>query len=279
VISVVVPVRDGMPWLAEQLEALAAQACNGEWEVVVADNGSTDDGAALARERAARDPRFRFVDASARGGPAAARNIGVQEARGELLAFCDADDVVQPGWLGGCETALVRADVVAGYFDFSSLNARASATPQPAATRQLGFLPGGLGANLAVRREAFEDVGGFAEELRIGEDIDLCWRLQLQGYRFALASQAVVAKRDLTDREGVFRHGLAFGRSGPELYRRHRAEGARPDLVGAARSWLWLLLHVPEALRQGPARNGWVHAAGVRIGRLQASARLRVFFP
>jgi glycosyltransferase involved in cell wall biosynthesis len=279
VISVVLPVRDGMPWLGEQLEALAGQECEAEWEVVVADNGSTDDGPALVREWAAQNPRLRLIDASERPGPAAARNIGVQSARGELVAFCDADDVVAPAWLAGCATTLDRADVVAGSFDFGSLNGRGPSTPQPAATRQLGFLPGGLGANLAVRRNAFEAVGGFAEELRIGEDIDLCWRLQLRGYRFAHAPEAVVAKRDHPETGRVFRHGLAFGRSAPELYLRHRAEGARPDLLGAARSWLWLLVHLPDVVREGAARNTWVHAAGMRIGRLQASARLRVFFP
>ena len=86
--------------------------------------------------------------------------------------------------------------MVAGVFDFWSLNGRPGAPLQPAATQQLGFLPAGLGANLAVRRSAFDEVGGFAEELHVGEDIDLCWRLQLRGFRFAVATDAVVAKRE-----------------------------------------------------------------------------------
>ena len=123
-ITVVVPVRDAMPWLPAQLEALAAQEGDLEWEVVVADNGSTDSSVEVAREWSARNPRFRVVDASARLGPGAARNIGVDAARGTLLAFCDADDLVSPGWLAGMAAALERADVVAGVFDFCSLNGR-----------------------------------------------------------------------------------------------------------------------------------------------------------
>jgi GT2 family glycosyltransferase len=279
VISVVVPVYDAMPWLVDQLAALAGQSCATEWEVVVADNGSTDDSPTIAREFATEHPAFRVVDASARRGPGAARNTGVGAARGDCIAFCDADDVVQEGWLEGLVAALDRAEVVAGAFDFRSLNGGGPAVPRPASTSQFGFLPGGLGANLAVRRAAFEEVGGFDEDLRVGEDIDLCWRLQLAGGRFAVASDAVVSKRDQPGPDGVFRHGLTYGRSVPVLYRRHRAAGARPDLAGALRSWVWLVLHLPQVARTGPARRQWVHAAGVRVGRLLGSIDQRVFFP
>jgi GT2 family glycosyltransferase len=114
--------------------------------------------------------------------------------------------------------------------------------------RQLGFLPAGLGANLAIRRAAFEAVGGFTEELLIGEDIDLCWRLQLQGYRFVIDFGALVSKRERQETMQVFRQAAKYGLSGPALYRRHRATGARRNLVGAAKSWLWLT----DSERQSP---------------------------
>jgi hypothetical protein len=109
------------------------------------------------------------IDASARAGPAAARNAGVDAAQGQFVAFCDADDVVRPGWLSAYVTALADADVVAGYFDLHSLNDGVDGELGPAATSQLGFLPAGLAANLAVRREAFTAVGGFAETLFVGD--------------------------------------------------------------------------------------------------------------
>ena len=71
-------------------------------------------------------------------------------------------------------------------------------------------------------------MGGFDEELSVGEDIDLCWRLQLAGFRFALESGAVVFKREPTGFGEVFRQAFAYGRCGPVLYRRYRAVGARP---------------------------------------------------
>jgi glycosyltransferase involved in cell wall biosynthesis len=277
-ISVVLPVRDGMPWLDAQLEALTAQECDMPWEIVVADNGSSDTSLSVALSWAARNDHIRVVDASSIVGPGAARNAGVHAAQGDLLAFCDADDVVQPGWLGAITAALIEADVVAGSFDMASLNGIRTEELSPAATSQLGFLPAGLAANLAVRRPAFDAVGGFSEELFVGEDIDLCWRLQLHGYRFSLVPAAVVAKREPAGLGILFRRALAYGRCGPELYRRYRRNGARRDLVGSAKSWAWLVVALP-GLGRTDVRRRWVRAAGVRLGRLVGSVREHVFFP
>jgi GT2 family glycosyltransferase len=273
-----VPVRDGLPWLDDQLAALATQQCDEPWEVVVADNGSRDASVALARDWASRCSAIRVIDASTKAGPAAARNVGVDEARGQLLAFCDADDVVRPGWLQAWVTALASADVVAGVFDLHSLNGVVAGDLAPAATSQLGFLPAGLAANLAVHRNAFVAVGGFDETRFVGEDIDLCWRLQLAGYRFAISDTAVVARRERSDLRGVFARALAYGRCGPDLYRRYRAQGARRDFAGSARSWVWLIVSLPR-LGRADIRQQWVRAAGVRLGRLSGSLRERVLFP
>ena len=277
-ISVVVPVLDGLPWLEEQLAALCAQECPQPWEIVVADNGSTDGTVEAARSWVEHCANLRVVDASARAGPAAARNIGAQAAAGELLAFCDADDVVRPDWLGSIARCLAEADVVGGEFDMASLNGGWPAVPAPPATWQMGFLPAGLSSNLGVRRSAFEEAGGFSEDLRVGEDVDLCWRLQLAGRRFALAPGAVVAKREDERLGRVFRRALAYGRSGPLLYRRYRAAGARRQLWAAARSMGWLLVAVVR-LRDPRVRRSWARAAGMRLGRLVGSIEQGVFFP
>ncbi len=277
-ISVIVPVRDGGPWFAEQLSAIASQQCPEPWEVVVADNGSSDGSAEVARRWAEAHSGFHVVDASARRGPSAARNAGAAAASGDKLAFCDADDVVQPGWLAGCAAALGDADVVAGHLDLWSLNGGPPAPAQAASTRQLGFLPAALGANLAVRRSAFDAVGGFDEELTTGEDIDLSWRLQLAGFRFAEAPSAVVAKRDRSRFDEVFRNARTYGRCGPVLFRRYRSEGARRDLTGALRAWVWLVVALPTLFRP-ERRTAWARAAAIRIGRLEGSVSERVFFP
>jgi glycosyltransferase involved in cell wall biosynthesis len=277
-VSVVVPVRNGMPWVEHQLRALAAQQIEVDWEVVVADNGSDDGTRSFVQGWSERYPRIHLVDASARRGAGAARNIGVRAARGRLLAFCDADDVVRPGWLASMSAALADADLVAGVFDFSALDGDPKSIPVPAATRQLGFLPFALGANLAVRRDVFEAEHGFCEELSPEEDVDLCWRLQLAGYRFAVAADATVEKRERTGVRPMFQAAWSYGRCGPRLYGRYRADGMRRDLRGAAKAWVWLVVASP-GLVNPPRRRQWVRTFGIRAGRLAGSVHQRVFFP
>jgi GT2 family glycosyltransferase len=277
-VSVVVPVLNGMPWVEHQLRALAAQQLAVDWEVVVADNGSDDGTRSCVMRWSERYPRIHLVDASARRGEAAAKNTGVRSAHGRFLAFCDADDVVRPGWLASMLAALADTDLVAGIFDFSALDGGPKSVPVPAATRQLGFLPFGLGANLAVRREVFEAVHGFCEELPTEDDVDLCWRLQLAGYRFAVTADAVVEKRERSGVKPMFRAALGYGRCGPRLYGRYRADGMRRDLRGAAKAWIWLVVASP-GLVIPTRRRQWVRTFGIRAGRLAGSVRLRVFFP
>jgi glycosyltransferase involved in cell wall biosynthesis len=277
-ISVIVPVLDTMPWLEEQLRALAAQECDEEWEVVLADNGSIDGSAEFCDAWAAARPGFHFVDASGARGTPGARNAGVLAASGDLLAFCDADDVVQAGWIAGCAAALQDADVIGGGFDLWTLNGTPPAPVTAVSVGQLGFLPAGIGANLAMRRSAFEAVGGFSEDVQPGEDIDLCWRLQLEGFRFAIATDAVVSRRSRSGLGNIYRQAVSYGRCGPALYRRYRVHGARPDVRGALKSWAWLVCSLPW-LFQRTRRIEWARAVGTRLGRISGSLSERTFFP
>jgi CDP-glycerol glycerophosphotransferase len=93
-ISIVVPFYNNADVLADCLTSIAAQTFT-DLEVVMVDDGSTDGGARIARDQAAADPRFRLVQ-TPNGGPGKARNIGIEHARGEYLAFVDGDDMLPP---------------------------------------------------------------------------------------------------------------------------------------------------------------------------------------
>ncbi len=93
-ISVVVPFYNNADVLGDCLASIAAQTFR-DLEVIMVDDGSTDGGAGVARARAAADPRFTLVRVP-NGGPGKARNVGVERAAGEFLAFADGDDMLPP---------------------------------------------------------------------------------------------------------------------------------------------------------------------------------------
>ncbi|QXJ23757.1 bifunctional glycosyltransferase family 2 protein/CDP-glycerol:glycerophosphate glycerophosphotransferase [Actinomadura graeca] len=92
-LSVVVPFHNTEDYFQECLESLAGQTFR-DLEVVMVDDGSTDNGAVIAKDACGRDPRFRLITRD-NEGPGPARNAGVREATGTYLAFADADDVVE----------------------------------------------------------------------------------------------------------------------------------------------------------------------------------------
>lgn len=129
---------------------------------------------------------------------------------------------------------------------------------------------------MAVRRHAFEHVGGFDEEFAVGEDVDLCWRLQLAGYRSRLG-EGVISRREALRLRALFRRSIQFGRCGPALYERHRDAGLRAEPVAALVSWLYLIATIPK-LFDSTFRRSWVRLVGWRVGRLLESCRRRVIF-
>lgn len=94
-VSVIMPCRNAAATLGAALDSLAAQSRT-DWEVLVIDDGSQDDSAALAARRAALDPRIRPLATPGRLGVAGARNLGIAAARGRWIAFLDADDRWRP---------------------------------------------------------------------------------------------------------------------------------------------------------------------------------------
>lgn len=229
-VTVVVPTYNAEATIRDQLAALDRQDLGAPWETIVVDNGSTDGTVDVLRQWVAGRDDATLLDASHRRGASAARNVGAAAASAPLLAFCDADDVVDDGWLSAMVTALENADLVAGVVESDSLadpgHVSVSWTTQPPIT--LGFwpeLPAGATNNLAVRASVFAAVDGFDEGLTHCEDIDFCWRAQLAGHTFATSAAAVVAIRKRVGRRAVLRQAYQYGR-GESVLRRKWAEEA-----------------------------------------------------
>lgn len=283
-VSVVIPVRNGAQTLGEQLEALATQRFDLPFEVLVCDNGSTDATVAVARSFAGRIPGLAVVDASGRPGAAHARNAGARAARGAVLAFCDADDVVCPDWLASMVAAAATGGVVAGVHEEVSLNDDLSRAWVPAADtdpmrRHLGFLPCASSSNMAIRRSLHDSLGGWDESFARGEDVDLCWRAILGGADLVVARDAVVHYRFRRDLRGAVRQAVQTGLTDVLLYRTFRSASFVPHRRSTVKAWAWIVVHAPLALTSPAWRGRWLRAAGYRAGRLRGCVRYRVLFP
>jgi glycosyltransferase involved in cell wall biosynthesis len=270
-LSVVIAAYDAQDTLGAQLDALRAQRPAWPWEVLVCDNGSTDGTRALVeRHRAAGMPEVRVVDASARRGPAAARNIGVAAARGRLVAFCDADDVVGDGWVAAVDRGLATHRVVAGPFEIDRLVEgspfRVTWSSQLHGLTRSGVLDGLVTAgagNLAMHRSVFEEVDGFDEEFSTAEDDDLCLRMQLAGHPIGFEPGMLLHVRRRGGLRVVARQAFAYGRG-------HRLLEHRWALVAA--TWTAPGPAPRKATPEAPGSSG----APVRRVLVQAGRTLRL---
>ncbi|MBA2666902.1 MAG: glycosyltransferase family 2 protein [Trueperaceae bacterium] len=279
-ISVIMPVYNGEDTIAVQLEALASQTFDGAWELIVADNGSTDGTRTAARRYAGRLP-LHLIDASRVRGAAHARNVGASHARAPLLAFVDADDEVAPGWLASIVTALDMHPVVASKFDKNRLNPPALRGSRRLA-QEVGlgahdyadFLPHASGSGLAIQRSVHAAIGGFDESLLRLQDTDYCWRAQLAGFSLHFEHTALVHYRFRTSTSRSIAQAFLYGRYDGHLYNRYAKKGMRHvslwrDLRVIAERTIGVVMSRTSAIR---AKRGRLLAnrVGIVVGRLES---------
>lgn len=281
-ISVIIPNLNGEATLGEQLEALAGQTFRGRWEVVISDNGSTDDSAAVIDQWKDRLDLM-VVDSSDRRGLSHASNTGAAAASGEFLVFCDNDDVVAPQWLEAMAAGLADYDLVGGWIEQEKLNGpRAewrTIAPRdrlPVALRYLPFVPSG---NCGVRTEVFRSVGGWNEEYHTGLDEDLSFRTALAGYRLGFAPDAVIHYRHRTGTRAFARQQYTYAREEAHLFRDYAKHGLPASSTRTAvRELGWLVLHLPDLFGDEVSKHRWIGKAAFRWGRLCGSIKYRVVF-
>ncbi|PZS18307.1 MAG: hypothetical protein DLM54_08580 [Acidimicrobiales bacterium] len=291
--TVVIPVRNMATVLGAQLDALYHQTATTPWEVVVVDNASSDDTLAVAQGWAQRFSRLRVIEAAERPSAGHARNVGASSVGGrsiggpavatDALLFCDADDIVGPGWVAAMVEALHEHELVTGPFECYRLNPPHIARLMPAFTTgspptAYQYLQYATTANMGVRRGLFDALGGFRARYFTGNDLDFTWRAQLAGATLYFEPRAVVHRR-LPQRLGlVARRQASYSSEAPLLYQDYGRYGmpASPPLR-AVRYWLALTLRSPALLL--PSRRGpWCRDVGHQLGRLVGSARHRCLY-
>lgn len=255
-ISVLMPVHNGADTLDEQLDALAAQPFDLPWELVVADNGSTDATRDVIEARRATFPApIRLIDAGAARGAAFARNAAIRAARSDRLAFCDGDDRVGPEWLQGAYDGLESADVVGGPM-------RRRTEPFDPDSPLLPFHSVSddsiVACNVAMRREALERVGGYdATFSGYGrEDHELAVRLWGIGARFAYEPRMLLYYRLSESQLTFIRKVYSSSRADVVIWRRHPEQfPGRQGRGFVAREALALPVNLVRAGRGGGVRR------------------------
>jgi glycosyltransferase involved in cell wall biosynthesis len=278
-VSVIVCVRNGADRMHRQLDAVLGQEWDRPWELLVVDNGSTDDTAAVAAAYARRDERVRVVTADERRGLSYARNVGVAQARGRSVVFCDDDDRVGDGWLRAMGDALREHQVVAPRMEYAELSDPAALTGRAdfqsnGVETVFGYpIVNGVGG---WRRDLWLSLGGNDESLDYtGEDHDMALRAYLtKGVTPYFCADAVYHCGRRAGRGPTFRQARRYGRAQVVLARRYGRDrpGARAAPGTVLRQWAWIVKHLPDAF-DAERSTEWAWRTGLRAGRLEGGLR------
>ncbi len=251
--------------------------------VVVVDDGSDPPVAEPARADVV------LVRRACNGGPAAARNTGLAEVRTPLVAFVDADTVPEPGWLISLLSQLADPAValaaprvrsvpgqgwLARYETARSPLDLGAAPARVRARTRVAYLPA---AAWLARTDVVRSVGGFDETMRVGEDVDLVWRLVESGHHVRYEPAATIGHQPRPNLEAWLRQRLGYGRSAGPLARRH-AGALAPVGVSAWTAGAWLLAAAGLPLAGAGVGAGSALALARKIDRLRhpVSEALRI---
>ncbi|MEA3344873.1 MAG: glycosyltransferase family 2 protein [Chloroflexota bacterium] len=211
-VSVIIPNWNGARYLPECLDSLRAQTYP-QLEVIVVDNGSTDDSVALVK---GDYPEVRLLELRENRGLTGGVNAGGEGARGDVLALLNNDALADPGWVRALVDGLERhpqAGIAASkmllYDRPTIINSAGDIFGRDGIPGSRGvweedqgqydqeeWVFGGCGGAVAYRLNMWEELGGFDEDFFMYcEDVDLNWRAQLAGYRCIYIPQAVVHHR------------------------------------------------------------------------------------
>lgn len=263
-LSFVIPVRNDAARLRRCLESIRQAEAPGPIEIIVADNGSSDGSADVARELGAVTldlPNRRVSEV---------RNAAAREARADLLAFVDADHTLAPGWIGAALASMADPSVVAAGADY---HAPADGTwvqaiydrlrTRAPEARSAEWLPSG---NLVVRKAVFERIGGFDTSLESCEDVDLCRRLRESGGRL-IATDAMrsVHHGDPRSLRALFMAELWRGRDNLRVSLRERLTPRSAIGLGLTILHLIALAVVVLGLLAVPVGGLVIAAAGLSV--------------
>jgi cellulose synthase/poly-beta-1,6-N-acetylglucosamine synthase-like glycosyltransferase len=279
-VSIIVPAYNAESTIAECIAPLLALDYPGRLrELLVVNNASTDATGQVLKQFGSEIVSLSEV----KRGPSAARNRGLRAARREVVAFTDADCVVDRGWLRSIVLPLrdQRVGVVGGRTlarrPCNEIEAYGERIHDQGRSINEFTPPYVSTANWSSRLSLLKDVGLFDEALTRGEDVDLSWRILQLGYRLVYEPDAVIYHRHERSLPGLFQEGYLHGYHAPRIHKKHRALLGRFGI----RRWragghLVVLRSVVDYIMGRDPTRSICHAMfnlGKRIGKLVGSVR------
>lgn len=186
-ISIVIPAYNSAKFLPEVIQSVLKQTYQ-NWELLVIDDGSTDNTATLVNNYCQQDPRIRLISKK-NGGVSSARNLGVELATSELIAFLDSDDLWLPDKLSvHIEYMNNHPEVGVSFARVELIDPQGKSTGKLTANlvdnlQPYTFFytnPTVTTSNVVVRKSVFQSSGGFDKTIKYSEDIDLLFRIAFQ---------------------------------------------------------------------------------------------------
>jgi GT2 family glycosyltransferase len=225
-VSVVMPVWNRSAMLRRAVESVQRQSFT-DWELVVVDDGSTDDTPFVLQGLAAFDPRIRVIHES-RSGVSHARNRAIEAARGRYIAFLDSDNVWEPDFLQLILRAMESRELPAA---FSAMEVHAGDKVSYRAfegTREHLLIGNHIDLNvLVVRADVLREVGGFSEDLRRTVDYDLVLKISAKHHLTYLPFIGAIYSQDAEDADRIsVREPLAWDYV---VRSRHAVDWAKAD--------------------------------------------------
>lgn len=284
-ISVVIPCYNAADTIGVQLEALTNQHWPYNWEVIIADNRSTDATMRVVESYKDRLPNLKTVQAYGKQGVSYALNVAVRAVDGMAILFCDADDMVGENWLMEMGNALLEHDFVACRFEVQKLNPKklsggAPGNPQGRGLQKIWYppyLPHAGGSSLGIKTAIHRKVGGFDESLRYLQDTDYCFRVQLAGTPLHFVPTTVIHVRHRASLIGLFRQSLNYAEYNVVIFKRYRKTA--PEKPHLWRNYLKDWKNLVKSLKYISDRHRREYLAwnlGRQIGRFKGICRQKV---
>lgn len=228
--TVILPCYNGEDTLAQQMDALARQNWQDDWEFIMADNGSTDRSVEIVLSYSDRIPNIRILNVYSGVGPrnpvAVSYTKAFEAAKSDIFITCEADDEAGEGWLEAMVEAMQDAHYVGSAIDDHKLNPDDMIRPNEGMqSPSQGFpnfigpmkLPFSVGCTVGISRHLWKTIGDPDVDLGNTWDVDYCWRAQLAGFELKFVPDVVMHYRQRTSFEGRYKQGKQYGLSAAKL--------------------------------------------------------------